>query len=90
MVLEPFDNVHYSAEDSAYWWFCTNEDCVESGDGGAIAAPEYDWIYWYAHIPESDLLEYPGLKSEWEQARTNYLNRKGANANATFTPKALT
>lgn len=75
MRLYTFDDVRKQADDSAFWWQCTNEDCPMSSDGHAVAAPNYDWLYWYKDIPESDLLEHPELKAEWEQARTNYLNR---------------
>lgn len=76
MLLESYAYVYKTAEDAAYWWTCTNEDCFMSNGGYEIAAPEYDWLYWYKDIPECDLLDYPALKAEWEQARTNYRERK--------------
>jgi hypothetical protein len=81
MLLEAYCFVGKDADDSAYWWICINSDnCLAATNGEVIAAPEYDWIYWYEGIPERDLLEDAGLKAEWEQAKARYLNRRQSNA----------
>lgn len=80
MLLEPYCFVSKDAEESAYWWICVNTDnCLTANNGDVIAAPEYNWRYWYMHIPESDLLESPDLRAEWEAAKEAYVNRKTSN-----------
>lgn len=76
MGLFIFDDVSKDAFESAFWWNCNNPDCFLSRPEEAIAAPEYDWLYWYKVIPKKDLKKDPGLKAEYDQARLNYLNRR--------------
>ena len=60
----------------AFWWHCLNvRDCWLAWEGDPIAAPEYDWLYWYDGIPSEDLEAAPELKEEYNQALRRYLNR---------------
>jgi hypothetical protein len=77
MRLEIFDDVSKDAFESAFWWCCSNNNCFMVRPECAIAAPEYDWLYWYKDIPKEDLdNEEMELRTEWEQAREAYLKRK--------------
>jgi len=62
--------------ESVFWWSCTNPDCYGVRPEYAIAAPAYDWLYWYKYIPKEDLELHPDLKREWEQAKVTYKNRR--------------
>jgi len=64
-----------NAMESAFWWLCGNEYCLQCDRGIPIPANEYDWVYWCEGIPEEDLEADPELRKEYQEALGRYLNR---------------
>jgi hypothetical protein len=85
--------------DSAFWWMCGDRErddsrfCTFSDHGNAIAAPEYDWEYWWSDAPEQELNqaceEMPALKQEIEEMKQRYLNRNRRNRGEAGTAKII-
>lgn len=78
MQLEFTGELEFDAQESAFWWVCGNDDVCLVADywqDHPIPAPEYDWLYWCATIPEEDFKQDPELRQECEQMRQQYLNR---------------
>jgi len=51
-------------ESCAYFWHCTNGDCLQHDWGKPIPEHRYDWWYFCSGIPQVDLDASPGLTAE--------------------------